>query len=341
MYISEAQTQARAMMDTVSRMYPGALERLRSDPVAELDRWDELTVMFVPETPGTDGCSVAGSYQPDPPTLVVTESLSYRRSKFTALHELGHHLQQTDVELGSTVFRYSDPDRFEEEACDAFAAQVLLPDEDLVHKIDPRGPIAQDVVDLFTKFSSASREACCVWAARHLHGSGVVVLLDRSGTVLFAASRSFFPPAKGSDQSRTNLIAAALQNPGHGATRDDTHVLYRHGGTSDSLFGQARWFDDEYLVAILVTDHAAWLSLALPRPGTAQRGSGRWWTCETCDDLFTITERCQRCREPQCRNGHCGCDVARAAKNRVCSACFLERHPSQFDDGSDVCRDCA
>ncbi|WP_167372118.1 ImmA/IrrE family metallo-endopeptidase [Rhodococcus koreensis] len=329
------------MMNVVERMHPGALERLRSDSVAELDRWDELTVMLVEETPGADGCSVAGSYQPNPPTLVVTESKSYRRSKFTALHELGHHLQQTELDLGNTVFLHSDPGRFEEEACDAFAAQVLLPDVDLLHKINPRGPIAQDVVDLFTSSSSASREACCVWAARQLHGSGAVVLLDRSGTVLFAASKSFIPPAKGSDQSRTDLIAAALRNPGAGATRDNTHVLYRNGGTSDSVFGQARWFDDEYLVAILVTDNAAWTPLALPRPGTARSGGGRWWTCETCDDLFTITERCQLCKEPQCRNGHCGCDVARTTKNRVCPTCFLQLHHSRFDEGSAVCRDCA
>ncbi|MFK4362070.1 ImmA/IrrE family metallo-endopeptidase [Rhodococcus qingshengii] len=339
MYISEAQAQARAMMETVERAHPGALERLRFDSVAELSQWDELTVTIVEETPGTDGCSVAGTYQSDPPTLVVTKALSNRRSKFTALHELGHHLQQTDLDLGSTVFRYSAPDRFEEEACDAFAAQVLLPDDDLLQKIDARGPVAQDVVDLFTSFSSASREACCVWAARQLHGSGVVVLLDQTGAVLFTASRSFIPPAKGSDQSRADLISAALLNPGAGATRDDTRILYRNGSTSESLFGQARWFDDQYLVAIMVTDHAAWTPLALPRPGTKQTGASSW-TCETCDDLFTITERCQQCTNPRCRSGHCGCDVARAANNRLCPGCFLQRHPSQFDGGSNVCRDC-
>ncbi|OZE28048.1 hypothetical protein CH278_24265 [Rhodococcus sp. 05-2254-5] len=341
MYIYEAQLQARAMMAVVERTLPGALERLQSDAVAELHRWSGLAVESIDETTGADGCSVAGSYKSDPPTLVVTKSLSYRRRNFTALHELGHHLQQTDPNLGSTVFRYSDTERFEEEACDAFAAQVLLPDENLLPRIDPRGPVAQDVVDLFTNFSSASREACCVWAARQLRGAGVVVLMDREGLVRFAAPRSLVPPAKGSDQSGTDLIAAALRNTEGGATRNETHIVYRNGNTSDSLYGQARWFDNDYLVAILVSDNAAWIPLALPRPDTAFRAGGKWWTCETCDRAFTINDRCRTCGDPRCESGHCGCDAARTARDRLCPECFLQKHPSQFDGGNAICRECA
>ena len=340
-YPSEAQAQARAMLAIVDDLHPGAVNRLRSEPLAELMSWGELTVSVVAETPGAEGCSVAGSYLHDPPTLVVASSKSYRRRGFTALHELGHHLQQTELDLGSKIFQYHDPERFEEEACDAFAAQVLLPDTDLEGKIDRRGPVAQDVVDLFAEHSSASREACCVWGARHLRGSGVVILLDRAGTVLFAAPRSCFPPGKGSDQSDTPLIAAALRTSGTGASSDDTHIQYRDGRTSDSLYGDARWFDDEYLVAILVADNAAWRPLALPRPDTARGGSARWWTCETCEHTFPATDRCERCHDPRCPDGHCGCDAARAAKDRLCTACFLTLHPSRFDAGCDTCKECS
>jgi Zn-dependent peptidase ImmA (M78 family) len=214
LFVVEAQVQAQAMLAVVDREHPGALERLRRDPVAELSGWADIEVSLVEETAGIDRCSVAGSYEPAPPTLVVAESTSRRRRGFTALHELGHHLQQTNLELGDATYQYSDPEQFQEEACDAFAAQVLLPDHDLARRIDPRGPVAQDVVDLFTTYSSASREACCVWAARHLTGVGAVVLLDGAGTVLFAAPHGFIPPARGSDQSSTPLIAAALHSRG-------------------------------------------------------------------------------------------------------------------------------
>ena len=118
-------------------------------------------------------------------------------------------------------------------------------------------------------------------------------------------------------------------------------VSYRNGGTSDTVYGQARWFDADYLVVVLAPDNAAWKSLALPRPGTGGAGGPRWWTCETCDDSFPVAERCTRCGNPQCANGHCGCHVARAAHDRQCPNCFLILHPSRFGRGSELCRDCA
>jgi hypothetical protein len=341
MYVSEAQAQAETMTMAVETARPGALARLRVDPLTELMQWDELSVTLVEETPSKEGCSVAGSYQPTPPTLVVARSRSTGRRNFTVLHELGHHLQQTNVDLGNTVFHYSDPDQFEEQSCDAFAAQILLPDNELRSTIDPRGPTPQDVVDLFTSHSSASREACCVWAARHLRGSGAVVLLDSTGVVQFAAPKGFVPPAKRSNQSRTPLIESALRDPRGGATRDETYVVYRNGGQSDTLFGQARWFDDNYLVAVLVTHNVPWKSLAIPRSSTRRDSHGQWWLCETCEDSFLVNERCERCREPRCSGGHCGCHAARIAKDKQCKGCFLTLHPSRFEAGSDYCRDCA
>ncbi|WP_161791055.1 ImmA/IrrE family metallo-endopeptidase [Actinomadura welshii] len=285
---------------------------------------------------------MAGSYWPDPPppTLLVARSASYRRRGFTALHELGHHLQQTDIDLGQRTYQVDDPDLFQEEACDAFAAQVLLPDDQLHGRIDSRGPTAEDVVDLFHR-SAASREACCVWAARHLTGAGTVVLLDESGTVLFAAPRSFIPPARGTSQAGTPLIEAAIRTRGT-TTRDATYVVYRNGSIGPHCYGQAAWCGDRYLIAILAIDNAAWRSFAPPRPDTGQSSYGTLWSCETCNTDFAVNEsRCDRCAEPRCPNGHCACTAIRAAKERVCTSCFLSLPPSRFDDGSRTCRDCA
>lgn len=331
------------MIAALERERPGAPARLRRQPLDELLTWPAIRVSLVDESTGEDRCSVAGSYHPDPPppTLLVARSASYRRRGFTALHELGHHLQQTDIQLGERTFQFDDPELFQEEACDAFAAQVLLPDDEVQDRIGTRGPTAQDVVDLFDR-SAASREACCVWAARHLTGSGAVVLLDTAGSVLFAAPHSFIPPARGSDQTGTPLIKAALRTH-NTVTRDDTFVVYRNGSTSQHCYGQAAWCGDDYLIAVLATDNVAWRLFAPPRPDTGRFRYGSWWTCETCEDEFKITGPepvCDRCSDPRCPNGHCGCTTARAQKDRICDRCFLMLAPSRFEGSSSTCRDC-
>lgn len=341
-FIEEAPGQAEAMLAVVERLHPGALLALREDPLAELHSWPEIQVSLVPDIGDGDRCSVTGSYRDhtQPPTLVVGMSRSRRRRGFTGLHELGHHLQQTDLLLGQHLFKHRDSEAFEEAACDAFAARVLLPDDEMVGRISPRGPTALDVVEIFQRFQ-ASREACCVRAAEYMRGAGVVVLLDVTGTVIFAAPRGILPPARGSDQSGTPLIEAALRSSAT-VERDQTFVLYRDGGASDMLYGQAAWCDEDYLIALLASDNAAWRPFAPPRPDTGRSRFESWWTCETCEDEFRVTEApCERCGEPHCGNGHCGCTAARAKNARTCDTCFLTLALTQFEGTSSTCRNCA
>lgn len=340
-FIEEAPSQAEAMLAVVEWLHPGALVALREDPLAELQNWPDIQVSLVPDTGGGGRCSVTGSYldQTQPPTLVVGISRSRRRRGFTGLHELGHHLQQTDLMLGQRLFTHRDSEAFEEAACDAFAARVLLPDDQLVGRINPRGPTAPDVVEMFERFQ-ASREACCVRAAEYMTGAGVVVLLDATGTVIFAAPHGIVPPARGSDQSGTLLIQAALRSSAT-VERDQTFVSYRDGGTSDALYGQALWCDEDYLIAVLVVDNVAWRPFAPPRPDTGRSRFGLWWTCETCEDQFRVTEpACERCGESRCGNGHCGCTAARAKNDRTCDTCFLTLAPARFEGTSSTCYDC-
>jgi IrrE N-terminal-like domain len=332
---SPATSQADAMLAVLDRDRPGTRERLGADTLGELESWPDLRVLLVPDEATEKGCSVAGGYRhaTDPPTLLVAASISRRRRAFTALHELGHHLQRNDVTLALRTLDRRDGEAVEEAACDAFAGRVLLPDQVVERHIGRRGPAALDVVALYNE-SGASRAACCVRAAERLSGLGAVVLIEPTGVVSFAASHGLIPPARGSDQSDTPLLRAALAHGGR-ATRD-TVVHYRDGSTSDLLYGDCAPCDG-YLVAVLVTDRAAWMPFAPPRPGTARpRGL---WICETCDDEFIPWEPpCPRCRQRRCpEHGHCGCT---AATQRVCQGCFLSKHVSQFAGSGTHCRDC-
>ncbi|MCX4826852.1 ImmA/IrrE family metallo-endopeptidase [Streptomyces sp. NBC_01142] len=341
-FAAEAPKQAEAMLGVLLQRHPGTLPGLQQDPLDELDRWSEVQVSLEPESGESGRCSVAGSYQHQtrPPTLVVGTARSRRRRGFTALHELGHHLQKTDTGLGNNLFARQDSEAFEEAACDAFAARILLPDLHIAESVRRSGPTAPDAVEMF-QASRASREACCVRASQYLPGGGAVVLLDAAGTVLFAAASGLIPPARGTDQSTTPLIAAALQTAGT-SQRDRTYVLWRSGDRSDLLYGQAAWFDEEYLVAVLAEDNVPWRKLTAPRPESGTSRYRSWWTCETCQEEFRVIEAgCPECGQPRCEEGHCGCRAAHAQQDRTCDECRLVLAPARFAGASTSCRDCS
>lgn len=316
-------------------------EDLTRDAFAALEGREDLTVLRVPEFVPQDsqlGCSVAGGYRWDPPTLIVTESMSRRRQQFTLLHELGHHIQKTDIALGTTIVEHREPEAFEDACCDAFAARVLLPD-DLVdaHTADG-GPTVGTATELF-ETSNASRAAICVRLAGRLESPGAVIVLDPAGTVTFAAARGgLFPPARGSNQTANPLVQAALRagRDGRTITRDDAQISYRSGHSSERLYGQAAWTGDRLFV-VMVAYRAPWLAFSPPRAGTIEQADDTWDECEQCQQEFVVDVICGICEQPRCPSGHCGC-TARADK--TCTVCFLQKHPSQFAAGSKVCREC-
>lgn len=332
--------QARLMLERLEALRPGAVNRLHRDALAELEGWTEVQVRRVPDAEAQGRCSVAGGYVHStvPPTLTVTGSLSVRRRQFTVLHELGHHLQKHDARLALAVRRQpADREAFEDAACDMFASFVLIPDTVLCPRADGRSPSAADVVDLFDR-TQASRAACCVRIAEQLGTHGVVTVLDSTGTVSFAAAHGHevFPPARGSSQAHTPLVAAALRQ-GRSARVDDTYLQYRTGDRSDLLYGDAAW-SGEYLITVTVLDRPGWKPFAPPRTGT-QHFVSRMWICEVCGEEFTPDGSCGKCRTPRCGSGHCACTTA---AERQCQRCFQVLAPSRFPSRTaEVCRDCA
>ncbi|WP_199186735.1 ImmA/IrrE family metallo-endopeptidase [Cryobacterium sp. M96] len=337
----DAPAQVEAMLSAWEAL-GGSLDDLTLDAFAALEQRVDLSVLRVPELIPADshlGCSVAGGYRWEPPTLVVTESLSRRRQQFTLLHELGHHIQKTNIDLGTKIVEHRDPEAFEDACCDAFAARILLPDDLVNAHISNRGPSVRTAVELF-ETSSASRAAICVRLANRLQSPGAVVVVTEDGIVTFAAAGGgLYPPARGSDQTENSLVRAALGDDDDSRTfvRDDAQIWYRDGHTSERLYGQGAWAGD-LLFLVMVEYSAPWLAMSPPRDGTVQHTTARWEQCEHCNKTFVIRFICHKCGQPRCRSGHCGCT---SKMKKTCVECFLQKHSNQFAPGSKTCLECA
>jgi Zn-dependent peptidase ImmA (M78 family) len=234
---AEVVAQALRMLEVLDHDHPDAHTALAANAWLELKAWDGLRLRLVPDSQTDERCSVAGGYvhTTTPPTLTVTDSLSPGRRSFTVLHELGHHLQKNNIPLARAVrSQPADTDAFEDAACDAFAARVLITDGDLAAVLTDRSPTAATLVRLF-KETQASRAACCARVAERLGTSGVVAVIDSFGTVRFARGRgNVIPPARGTDQSGSPLIKSALTS-GANAQHDRTYFTYRTGGRSSDM----------------------------------------------------------------------------------------------------------
>ncbi|MDQ1246383.1 MAG: Peptidase protein [Actinomycetota bacterium] len=336
---SAARAQAHSIVAALERDDPALLSALMKDPFAALEAHAGVVVRVVPEAQTDGGCSVAGAYlaQETPPVLVATASASVGRRRFTLLHEFGHHLQQTQVSLMTTLL--TEPDRgsaLEDAACDAFAAAILLPESLIAAHFDPRGPTSDDVVGLWQS-SGASRAAVCVRASESLPSPGHVLLLDDDGVVEFAASHGLPPVRRGSSQGQIPVVRNALYDPRrHAAGR--TRIAYRDGIRGCELHAQAADMGG-HLVVVAVMDNAPWQRFSPPSLDNGPQA--RSWTCEHCGHEFAAFDRpCGDCKAPACPEcGRCSCRSR--VEERRCDTCFLVLPVSAFDGQSRRCVNCS
>lgn len=238
---------------------------LSEDPLEAVRRWPGITLQLRSDAEPFGKCSVAGSYFEDRGLITVARSASKGRQKFTALHELGHHLQRHDESLVKILA--SEPDAgflLEEDICDGFAAEVLLPTHYVDEVIGERGPTAGEIVELF-KTSQASREACCVRGAQHIVGPGHVMLSSQDGVARFTASSSAYRVARNTPQDGNEVISSAVR---WGSAKRETRVRYASGVLSEPFHGDAVT-DGDYIFAVMAIK-PAWKSFTMlsgdPRP---------------------------------------------------------------------------
>lgn len=315
---------------------PGVLERLRYDAVDELSLWADLAIVALETLPPT-GCSIAGVYlaHEKPPRIGVWDQMSRPRTMFTALHELGHHLQQTDGDLIDELD--GEPDdgaHLEERTSDVFAARILLPQEMVRRTLGTGTPTADRIVALWN-VSGVSRAAVCVAAAQQLSSPGHVVLLDGS-VVQFSASFGEPPLRRGSDQSASRIVKAMSRSSLRMVSAEESRFVYRDGIGGTAMYAQATDLGG-YTVVVAVSHNAPWRTISLPT--TSRPITGKWQTCGQCDHVFQVWEKpCETCGAGFCPE--CGkCDCESRVVERMCMNCFLNK-PAQVFVG-ELCEECA
>lgn len=329
------------MLAELERRWPAGATALRQHTVDTLAEWHEVVVRPVPESDADAECSVAGAYLSgeSPPVVAIALSLSPGRRAFTALHELGHHLQQTTNELIEKLLKQTDDGwALEEAACNSFAAAIAIPGTVVHRHIDEAGPTAHTIVSLWEdRDIDASRAAVCAKAAERLRSPGHVLLLDADGKVTFGSSYGLPPLRRESNQSGIAVVRDVLTDPSH-AKQGRTAVVYRDGITGQDLYGQAKHMGG-HVVLVAVTEKAPWLKGVFDLPTPDVGPHAQWWTCANCDHLFQAFGKRHTCGAPKCPEcGQCECP---AVTERLCMGCFLRLPLRVFDGPADRCRDCA
>jgi hypothetical protein len=361
--------------DLVKRMVPIALEALEghiedgeldrdgleNDPLSELEAWGEVTVQRLPRalvvTPSATlgaECSVAGTYydasKSSSAIIAVAESGHARRDAFTALHELGHHIQHTTPEIADELASLPLGITFavEDRICEEFAAAILIPGSISADVLGEGIPTAADIVAL-TGRTSASRSAVCVRASENLTVPGMVVLLDAQDRVQIAPAKGLPPLRRGSDQSNADIVSKARRRLGEGdynfkITDDDTRFEYRDGIQGSPLFAQVADIGNGYRVVVAVTENPPWRErFTLPQRDYGPSVSDRECPDPACGEPFEAwTPVHGICGKPQCPAcNRCGCNQ-RQVKERECEGCHLVLPDRLFaSPAATRCNDCA
>jgi len=334
-------------------------DELSRSPLAALDDWDEVVVRRLPRTDsalvqtGVESCNVAGTYYDGTssslPIIAVAQSMSSGRDAFTALHELGHHLQRTTGPLADQLAELDIELSFvvEDEVCNRFAAAVLIPADTAAAVLGGGTPTAGDVVEL-TRRSSASRSAVCVRAGQHLETPGLVVLLDPEDNVQFATWGNMPAPRRGSAQGSSTLVRRARARLAEGSSNfrisdDDFRFLYRDEIEGESLYAQIADIGGGYLVIVAVDSKPPWKDgFVAPRYPTGLMAKSRICPHPECGETFTSWgETHTACGEPVCTEcNRCACSGSRV-EERTCGRCFTVHPVNSFPGGGNICEECA
>jgi hypothetical protein len=337
----DAPAQAARMRAELERRVPGGLATVREGPLEWLRTWPEIELIERDSmAESTTSCDVAGSYDPghEPPRVIVRRS-GFERMQFTALHEVGHHLQQSTDDLIEVLAARGDVGvALEERAADQFAASVLIPEATASRILGSGNPSAEAAAELWRELSHASRQAVVVRTAMQLEADGQVLLLDSDGRVEFSCARGAFQLAHGSDQSGTEIWRRIAAAPTRTVTARG-RFAYRGLLGGDDMYSQAVPVGQGHHLVVAAVERVPWqLSVNVPE----YKLYGRMHTCERsgCGKVFTVAEVCDICGQPRCPEcGWCSCRANRLSEF-TCTECFLVKSMSELSMTAGICTEC-
>jgi Zn-dependent peptidase ImmA (M78 family) len=329
-----------AIFDAAEAMHPGITRLLRTDPITVIanEAGIEL-VILTPQEKADSKCSIAGMYFPEtePPRIGVASAID-ARMRFTVIHEFAHHIQQNS-ELADVIgdgTRYGSA--LEERACDLFAAEILLPADQVAAAFADGTPSAAGL-QRFYAVHDASREAVCVAATKYLEDDGYVMVMDAEGTVTFSSVKGDLPPiGRRSDQSESDIGRLIRSTDGRLATVKSRFRFTAGANQGEELWAQAAQ-SGNYWFVVASRSRVPWQTVALP--SFDDRVRGRWWTCELCGHQWENFEAPHDvCGTPVCPAcGRCSCRLR--MEERDCPNCFLKKPAHLFQPDSTICDDCA
>ena len=293
----------------------------------------------------TDECGCDGMYvRGSPPTVIYVPTPRSRRENFTLAHELGHHLVRDNDDVNSELGDIGDDGgtEAEERLCDAFAGRVLIPDRVIDAVLGKRHPEASDVRALYAE-SAGSREACVVRLAERLPCFGYVALLDATTHEVRFASPSpdcEYRWPRGSRISSHHPVWKAWQSAD--GFRGEGPIEW--GSSKKNV-----WIDavrESSTVAAIFASERYWAATGLSLLGgtgpTKPRPTALSGTCRHCGANAWGYKACEKCGDPWCKRcKRCGCGAPDERPQKTCAHCKLTRATSQFETGSEICRDCA
>jgi len=323
---------------------PETRKQLAHDPLRAIE--EEFSVPIRLTEPGDimAGCGIEGQYLHNPPRIEVARSMEPRRTKFTALHELAHHLIASSRPVALALAQMPRGGvRAEERVASSFAARVLIPDE-LCNEVFPTGsPTATGLVDLYD-YSDGSRTACVLRAAELQRDEGYVVLVREGIVRVIQPTGGAFSLRSGGTHGGDHLLRQGEQAPCSSST---VRLVEASGMETREYAGQAASSDGIFVFGVFTAaGRPPWGG-----PGASHDSKPIWLEldCGRCEATTWSYARCVTCGEPICaeklgsgtRCGWCHCQPSRAPKERRCAGpCGLLKHVSQFETDGELCADC-
>lgn len=304
-----------------------SIPALREDPIGAINRYVGINLVYADQD--GSGCG-SGYYRPDPPTIYLHHA-PWRRNAFTVLHELAHHLQRHHPEWGFHLMDIRDIKqrmRVEEMVCDHFAAEILLPTDQMTDDDLSRHPA--DVMAGLLLTTTLSRQAAMNAVKDRMppYAKWILCVVDPQGAVTTStATYEQYPPSK----NHVHLALAALAEQAEdGPVRKSLRNAYTYstGATLTRMWAEAcRDHENRYTFIALRPEQ---------RFGTGEIVDERF-ICRSpsCDVEFDSTRnlrKCNRCGAPQCPDcGTCSCEPV--STGAQCPHCWCELTPYETQHG--------